>query len=480
VSPTGALDWMVYDYTEALGDIIRTIPSPVPPTNNALVGSAYAEGYLYLFENIYPQTASPKFYKINPANGQIITQVTLPFTGYVIGACYDGTGIWLVKWYTSNVIYKISLTGTVLSQFVPSTGSYSCRAIMYDAGYLWVGADASANNTKLYKMTTTGTILEEYTTGSVVGWYMDGEVDTQAGSGTNLFVVDNVGNTIKRLSVSGGSVSVLASCASPAVSPDVAEGLAFDGEYFWHDGAFASQGVLWLIDDGISGVPLNVTIDLDAVLPIVIPAGGGSFNYTVTIHNNESTTASFNAWTTATLPDSSTYGPILLRLLNLAAGGTITRNMTQFVPAVAPSGNYSFNAYVGTYPGQIWDSDSFPFSKSAIEGSGPYVGNWECFGWEGDYGNAGVVLPSEYSLSQNTPNPFNPETQISFALPVAGKVSLRVFNAMGEEVAVLADGYLSAGVHNYSFRANNLSSGIYFYALTAGDFHAIKKMMLLK
>ncbi len=95
------------------------------------------------------------------------------------------------------------------------------------------------------------------------------------------------------------------------------------------------------------------------------------------------------------------------------------------------------------------------------------------------------VLPKDYSLSQNQPNPFNPATDISFSLPNAGQVKLVVYNILGAEVATLVDEVRSAGVHRVTWdgRDNSgkqVASGIYLYRLTAGDFAATKKMMLLK
>jgi len=89
-------------------------------------------------------------------------------------------------------------------------------------------------------------------------------------------------------------------------------------------------------------------------------------------------------------------------------------------------------------------------------------------------------LPTEYVLAQNYPNPFNPTTEIKFALPASANVRLAVFNLLGQEMAVLADGMMNAGVHVRSFDATELPAGVYFYRLEAGSFTDVKKMMLLK
>jgi hypothetical protein len=91
---------------------------------------------------------------------------------------------------------------------------------------------------------------------------------------------------------------------------------------------------------------------------------------------------------------------------------------------------------------------------------------------------SGVV--KEFALSQNYPNPFNPATTINFQLPRDADVSLVVYDVLGAEVATLVDRNMKAGRHNVTFNASNLSSGIYFYRIEAGDFASVKKMTLLK
>jgi hypothetical protein len=89
-------------------------------------------------------------------------------------------------------------------------------------------------------------------------------------------------------------------------------------------------------------------------------------------------------------------------------------------------------------------------------------------------------VPETYVLNQNFPNPFNPSTTIRFSIPNTGKVTLKVYNLLGMEVATLVDGELSAGTHRVTFEASNLPSGVYFYRIDAGSFSDVRKMALLK
>lgn len=92
----------------------------------------------------------------------------------------------------------------------------------------------------------------------------------------------------------------------------------------------------------------------------------------------------------------------------------------------------------------------------------------------------GEVSNYNYSLEQNYPNPFNPRTIIGYQLPVTGKVSLKVFDMLGREVAILVDDIKSQGKHEVVFDASRLSSGVYYYTLSSGDFNSTKKLLLVK
>ena len=90
------------------------------------------------------------------------------------------------------------------------------------------------------------------------------------------------------------------------------------------------------------------------------------------------------------------------------------------------------------------------------------------------------VVLNEYSLEQNYPNPFNPNTTISFNLAKSGLTTLKIYDAIGNQITILVDGNLEAGWHKIDFDASKLTSGIYFYTLNSGSFTETKKMTLLK
>ena len=89
-------------------------------------------------------------------------------------------------------------------------------------------------------------------------------------------------------------------------------------------------------------------------------------------------------------------------------------------------------------------------------------------------------IPSGYMLGQNYPNPFNPSTKIEYQVPKSGNVTLKVYNAIGKEVATLVNAERAAGKYVVDFSGQGLTSGIYFYTIQSGTFHQTSKMILLK
>jgi hypothetical protein len=96
----------------------------------------------------------------------------------------------------------------------------------------------------------------------------------------------------------------------------------------------------------------------------------------------------------------------------------------------------------------------------------------------GENGNIGI--PKDFSLNQNYPNPFNPVTMISFQLPKSGFTNLKIYDVTGRLVKTLVSELKQAGYYKLEFEASSLSSGVYFYKLSSGDFILAKKMIVLK
>ncbi len=106
-----------------------------------------------------------------------------------------------------------------------------------------------------------------------------------------------------------------------------------------------------------------------------------------------------------------------------------------------------------------------------------YNGNYKYYELSNE---VNIGTPAKFSLSQNYPNPFNPSTKISFEIPKDGFVTLKIYDISGKQVHTLINGVKTAGYYNVNFNASRLSSGIYFYSISSGEFSSVKKMSLIK
>lgn len=235
-------------------------------------------------------------------------------------------------------------------------------------------------------------------------------------------------------------------------------------------------------DQGTTAPSLTVTMTPESA-PVVIPSGGGYFNYTVLIENSGISIGSFDGWIMVVLPDGSEREPFRLSagiLLN-PGESIVYNNITQYVPGSAPSGEYSYRGNAGIFPVANIANDSFAFVKLPGEGISNHQNGWKLYGGEDSFKiQSENFTPDEYTVLTVYPNPFNPSTIISFELRDAGQVSLRIYDVQGREVAKLIDGFESAGSHQVVFDGGDLSSGVYFAVLKAGDFEETQKLLLLK
>ena len=94
--------------------------------------------------------------------------------------------------------------------------------------------------------------------------------------------------------------------------------------------------------------------------------------------------------------------------------------------------------------------------------------------------NLTEILPETFSLDRAYPNPFNPTTTLSFAIPIDSEVSLSIYNMQGREVTTLIDANMDAGYHSVVWDANSYASGVYFVKMVAGEFVNTQKLMLIK
>jgi len=135
--------------------------------------------------------------------------------------------------------------------------------------------------------------------------------------------------------------------------------------------------------------------------------------------------------------------------------------------------------------GTTTESQTYSFVDENIS-AGKYQYRLKQIDFDGtfEYSNiieAEILPPAKFSLEQNFPNPFNPSTNIQYAIASKQFVSLKIFNTLGQEVETLVNEYQEAGVHSKLYIVNStLPSGVYLYQLSAGEYNEVKKMLLLK
>ena len=233
----------------------------------------------------------------------------------------------------------------------------------------------------------------------------------------------------------------------------------------------------------VGDIEPEVAIEIipDEPPPFRVPQGG-HFGFTGTITNNTEDPQLVDAWVMAVGPEPQGvyWGPFKrFDDLTLAPGQARRAHFNQRVPNLAPLGFYNYIAYCGDYPSTVMDSSYFRFEVAQGDFTEVGRGGWVLTG-SFLAGEVLADLPSDFALLGNYPNPFNATTSISFNLAEAAKVSLKVYDITGRLVTTLVEGQMDAGEHVVSWDASGVSSGVYFYKLTAGEYTATKSMNLLK
>ncbi|WP_457653304.1 choice-of-anchor B family protein [Rhodocaloribacter sp.] len=263
----------------------------------------------------------------------------------------------------------------------------------------------------------------------------------------------------------------------------------------WSNYPYFSSGVvvvsditvgLFVLQPNLDGTPpppdLAITLTPESN-NIIIPGGGGSFQYDLTATNNSAVSQTVDLWLVIDGPGvSRTFGPVTK---TLAAGGSLTRTMTQNIPAGAPAGSYTLTGNIGSFP-TAEASDSFPFEKSAAKGGDANVTDWSTsLDARAGAGSNPAQVPAAFTLDQNYPNPFNPTTTIRYTLAEESPVTLTIYNQLGQRIRTLVSGRRPAGTHTLEWDATNdagarVPSGLYVYRLEAGGVTLTRSMTLLK
>ncbi len=188
-------------------------------------------------------------------------------------------------------------------------------------------------------------------------------------------------------------------------------------------------------------------------------------------------------------PDDTVGGEATGVMKVLTDMGNNIWSRTVTVPAGEPGGVFEYK-YAMMYPGAdtvnggsspLDNEGGFGINHMMILVDGPAIVLNDVFGdFTTDVRQIDNAIPDQYELDQNYPNPFNPSTTIRYKVAKEGLVTLKVYNLLGQEVATLVNELQVSGSYEVTFDARSLSSGIYFYTLTSGNFVSTKKMILMK
>ncbi len=263
-----------------------------------------------------------------------------------------------------------------------------------------------------------------------------------------------------------------------------------DGIEYGYNGGYDVHA--WEVEDGrtityttnTETVTPDLTMDLTYVSGSPVPAGGGNLYYEIYAENVGATPANFDGWLYVTYQGGPPTTVVQRNFVGFQPGWAINRpNMFFPVSGSYAAGNYRFGATLGIYPTTVYADDNFPFVKSGVFSGGdfiPFVPDGVPSPWDRIDTGEELALPDSYEILGAYPNPFNPTAMISYALPEAGKVTLDVYDVSGRLVRTLVDGFRDAGIHEATFEASGLASGIYLYRLNVADFTATGKMVLMK
>jgi hypothetical protein len=239
----------------------------------------------------------------------------------------------------------------------------------------------------------------------------------------------------------------------------------------------------------VIGIPPFIPrIELTALDTTVFPSTGGVLEYNIMVENPWSMMFTEDIWCDVIWYPDGYYGPVLgpVYSFTMPLYWSGNRDRELIIPENAPATTYFLNAYIGDYDPiypEIIAEDHLEFIKTGdADGTGEwtFMSAGESFAdISGDQSDLSIK-PESIHLYQNSPNPFNPATTLSFTLPEAAHVELTVFDLQGRVIAGLVNGLREAGVHEVTFDASQLASGLYFYRIEAGGFSSVKKMILMK
>jgi len=387
----------------------------------------------------------------------------------------------------------------LVAQWQPTTGiqTYTTNSLIFHGGNLFV----TAYGRGVYWSTDEGSSWYLRSTGLT-----DSNVTALTSDGTILYVGTDTKGVLRTTDTGAhwvpanagmGNIRIMSLCSH--------HGVIFAGAYF--GGLFRStdRGSSWQLANG--GLPYS---DFRSLASSDSGVFAGTYPGDVIRSTDDGMT-----WKSLSVPASDWVTSILLVGSTILASTDGTPNVfrstnmgttwidsdsgmsTPGVYAFAMTGQLIFAGtywgfYMSSNGGASWlDASSglpdLTIYALAINSTHIFAGGYAKGVWRrplsemiASVNEADRTLPTQFSLAQNYPNPFNPSTTIHIELPRESHVHLELFNVLGESVMQLLNEKRQAGVYDVPIKAGGLSSGVYFYRLTAGDFVQTKKMILMK
>jgi photosystem II stability/assembly factor-like uncharacterized protein len=367
-------------------------------------------------------------------------------TGGILVKTTDGGANWvtLVSPFGTTIIYAMQ---AIDANTVVVVGGSGKAFKTTDGGTNWTTLSLGGSTSSLYSVTFT-----------------DKNLGVISGGSSSLFKTTDGGNTWSQLTLGVSSSLYCArfqdqnigwACGSSGVIAYTKNG----GATWTKTKSFMSSSTLY--DIAIVGGYVWITNEGGAIIrnfsnPDVIPVELTSFSAALFGNSVKLT------WKTATETNNKGYS------VERKADNSAMWESVGFVNGKGTSAKTS--EYSFTDVPEVAASYSYRLKQIDFDGAFDYSGIVE----------VNMTAPQSFALSQNYPNPFNPSTTINYSIPMTSKVSLKIFDMLGREVASLVNETKQAGNYEVVFNASKISSGVYFYKLQAGSFTETKKLTLMK
>jgi hypothetical protein len=347
-----------------------------------------------------------------------------------------GTGTWKAHYYYTGSIWQWGYQSYISTGYDPSLSVGSVPA-----KYLWIDGSGTP-----YQINNSSETLSKPADAGPSSWAYSRELNVfDPASGAN--VTFEIGtSSLVRQSVGSTNLSF-----SVTPSDSILIGV----------GTLMSEGAIGPFSLGVDADSITIPFSVSGhLLSQLLQNGTGSVSLQLVNNETGAVVATFGTTDLSTVTEGAVNSYMLS--VGIGAFGTATPSQFTIRPVINGLKNSgSFIASVGhVYRGQNVPAQKVSVTLGRTPGSQP--------------------KPMTYELSQCYPNPFNPTTEIRYALPTSGYVVLKVFDVTGREVSTLVNGNQQAGYKSVKFDASNLPSGVYYYRLQAGNFTDVKKLVVMK